>query len=299
MTEIDPNTADQPAQELADGQVTRRVTTSTPKRQRYVMQLAYDGWAFHGFQRQNPPDQPPLRTVQGELEATLKSVLRQPIKTIGASRTDARVHAEGQLVQFDAETRIPDERLALAINNRLPMDMEIRRLYVVADNFDVIGGVTSKQYRYRLYNAIQRPLAIRHMVFHCWETLDLARMQQAAEKMVGEYDVAGFAAAGHGRTSTVRSIHRCEVIANAPEVNVIIEGSGFLWNQVRIMVGTLVEIGRGQMPIERVDRIRQTADRREAGPTLPPEGLSLQWIHHQGLAEATQSQWVASEKDPA
>lgn len=244
------------------------------------MTLAYDGWAFHGFQRQNPPDRPPLRTVQGELEATLRSVLRQPVKTVGASRTDARVHAAGQLVQFDAATRIPTNRIGLAINNQLPGDMEIRHLDEVAPNFDVIGGVESKQYRYRIFNASQRPLAMRHMVFHCWERLDLALMQAGAQKLVGEHDFGGFAAAGHGRTSTVRTVHRCAVSADDPEVQLVIEGNGFLWNQVRIMAGTLVEIGRGQMSIEQIDRILETADRREAGPTLPPEGLSLEWIRH-------------------
>jgi len=256
-----------------------------PRVRRYLLTLAYDGWAFHGFQRQNPPDGPPLRTVQGELEATLRSVLRQPIKTIGASRTDARVHAAGQLVQFDAATRIPPERLDLAINHRLPADMEIRRLDVVADNFDVIGGVESKQYRYRIYNAQPRPLAIRHMVYHCWDELDLRAMQEAARRMVGERDFAGFAAAGHGRRSTVRTVHRCEVIDHAPDVQIITEGSGFLWNQVRIMAGTLVEVGLGRMTLAQVDRIFEMGDRREAGPTLPPEGLSLQWIRHRELAD--------------
>jgi len=254
---------------------------------RYLITLAYDGSAFHGFQRQNPPDQPPLRTVQGELEATLFNVLRQPVKTIGASRTDARVHAAGQLVQFDATTRIPLERLGMVINNRLPADMEIRALQIVADNFDVIGGVKSKQYRYRLLNAEHRPLAIRHMVYHCRHELDAALMHEAAQRMVGEHDFAGFAATGHGRSHTIRTIHRCEVVANGPEIEIMVEGSGFLWNQVRIMAGTLVEIGRGHMLIGQIDRILETCDRREAGPTLPAEGLSLEWIRHRELSDET------------
>jgi tRNA pseudouridine38-40 synthase len=254
-----------------------------PSPKRYLITLAYDGYAFHGFQRQNPPDQPPLRTVQGELEATLKSLLRQPIKTIGASRTDARVHAAGQLVQFDATTRIPADRLGMAINNRLPEDMEIRDLRKVPRNFDVIGGVESKQYRYRIFHAPHRPLAIRHMVYHCWTTLDLDRMNEAASKLVGEHDFAGFAAAGHGRASTVRTIHRCEVIGQTPDIQIVVEGDGFLWNQVRIIAGTLVEIGRGHLSVEQVDTILATADRRQAGPTLPPEGLTLEWIRHRDL----------------
>jgi tRNA pseudouridine38-40 synthase len=251
-----------------------------PARQRFLLTLAYDGHAFHGWQRQLPPDRPPLRTVQGELEATLKTVLKQPIRTLGASRTDARVHATGQRVQFDATTRIPPERLGKAINDRLPDDMELRQLQVVPDNFDVIGGVVSKQYRYRIFNADHRPLAIRHMVYHCWYDLDVERMKAAAQRLVGTYDVAGFAAAGHGRQNTARTIHRLEVIPNAPEIQLFFEGSGFLWHQVRIMAGTLVEVGRGKFAIEHMDRIRETADRREAGPTLPPEGLSLEWIQY-------------------
>jgi tRNA pseudouridine38-40 synthase len=280
--------------DVPDGEVSRRVTNMPPSTRRYLIKLAYDGWAFHGFQRQNPPGKPPLRTVQGELEATLFNVLRQPVKTIGASRTDARVHAAGQLVQFDAKTKIPPDRLGMVINNRLPDDMELRALHVVADNFDVIGGVESKQYRYRIFDAECRPLAIRHMVFHCTHTLDANLMHQAAQKMVGEHDFGGFAATGHGRQSTIRTVHRCEVFENRPELQVIVEGSGFLWNQVRIMVGTLIEIGRGQMPIEQIDRIFDTADRREAGPTLPPEGLSLEWIRHRGLENEVETRSAQS-----
>ncbi|MFA9479629.1 tRNA pseudouridine(38-40) synthase TruA [Phycisphaerales bacterium AB-hyl4] len=251
--------------------------------QRYKLTIAYDGTNFHGWQKQHPPGvDVPLRTVQQVVEDTLREVLHQPIRLMGASRTDAGVHARGQVAQFDAACPIPLERMALAFNSRLPADVDVRSCEVVPATFDCIGDCTSKQYRYRIWNSAGRPLERRHFVWHCWTPLDLDRMNDAARRLVGMHDVAGFAAAKHGRLSTVRTIHACEVVrdcaADSPEVHVVISGDGFLYNMVRIVAGTLVEVGRGLFEPERIDEILRKADRRLAGPTLPPEGLWLEWI---------------------
>ena len=168
-------------------------------RQRYHLTVAYDGSAFHGWQKQEPAGKPPLRTVQGELENALVRVLRQPRESIGllgASRTDAGVHAMGQSCHFDASTRIPLERLCLAINSRLQDDIEARHVEPVADTFDAIRGVVDKQYRYRIWNAVDRPLGVRHLVHHEWDAMDVALMNDAAARLVGTHDVEGFSAAG-------------------------------------------------------------------------------------------------------
>ena len=272
---------------------------------RYKLTVAYDGSGFHGWQKQEPPSGEPLRTVQGELENALVQVFRQPrqaIRLVGASRTDTGVHALGQAAQCDAATPIPVERLHLAINARLPGDIEVRSAEVTDPDFDVIGDVESKQYRYRIFNAPQRPLGLRHIVHHGWESMDPSRMQAAAERLVGEHDLAGFAAAGHGRSSTVRTIHACRVEehpldpttrdpsaegdrCSGRELHVVIAGSGFLYHTVRIIAGTLVEVGRGRFDPTVIDEVFESGDRRLAGPTLPPQGLCLEWVRHK--ADAT------------
>ncbi len=250
---------------------------------RYKLLIAYDGSAFHGWQKQEPPDAPPLRTVQGVVHDTIVRVLRQPISLIGASRTDAGVHARGQVAHFDADSPVPLERMALAINSRLPDDVEIRSVEEVSPDFDAIQHAVTKQYTYTIHNSDHRPLALRHIVYHCWYDLDVDRMNAAAARLVGEHDFEGFSAAGHGRESTVRTIHRCDVSRSGEQVIITVEGSGFLWNMVRIIAGTLVEVGRGLFEHERIDEILETTDRQKAGPTLPPNGLCLEWIKHRNL----------------
>ena len=269
-----------------------------PETRRYKLTVAYDGSGFHGWQKQQPKDQPWPRTVQGELEKTLMQVLRQPsaeIDLLGASRTDTGVHAIGQVCHFSSNTAIPLERLCLAINSRLPKDIEARHVEVVHESFDAIRDATDKQYRYRLLNAPHRPLGIRHLVYHEPAALDHAAMRDAAQRLVGTHDVEGFASAAHGRLTTVRTVHACDVEAHplpggyaiddkaGRELHIVISGSGFLYNMVRIVAGTLVEVGLGRMPAERVDEILATKNRRLAGPTLPPTGLCLEWVKYEGV----------------
>lgn len=282
---------------------------------RYKLTVAYDGSAFHGWQRQQPRDQPWPRTVEGELEQALMRVLRQPpevIGLLGASRTDTGVHAIGQVCHFSSDTTIPLDRLCKAINSRLPPDIDARAVEVVHDDFDAIRDATDKQYRYRVLNAPFRPLGIRHMVYHEWADMDIEPMRDAARRLIGTHDVEGFAAAAHGRTTTVRTIHDCRVeehplpggyiadtsggeptgtevpephFGRGRELHIVISGNGFLYNMVRIVAGTLVEIGMGKMPPERVDEVLATKNRRLAGQTLPPTGLCLEWIRYGGMTK--------------
>jgi tRNA pseudouridine38-40 synthase len=257
--------------------------------QRYKLTIAYDGSGFHGWQKQEPPPpQAPLRTVAGEVESTLQRVLQQPITLVGASRTDAGVHARGQVAHFDAATPIPLERLAQAINSRLARDIEIVSAELAAPTFDAISDAKCKQYRYRLFNAPCRPLEKRNHVFHCWIDLDVGAMDAAAQHLVGEYDFASLAAVAHGRATTVRTIFACHVTrdtlsgptSGGDEVHIVVQGSGFLYNMVRIIAGTLVEVGRGHWPPEHMKEILAACDRAAAGPTLPPQGLWLEWVKY-------------------
>jgi len=249
---------------------------------RVRLTVAYDGTAFHGWQEQNPPDGPPLRTVQRTLRQAIQQVVREPIQVVGASRTDTGVHAAGQSACFDTSCPIPVENLPRAITGRLPPDVEARHAEQVGDDFDVIGDVTRKQYRFVIWNTPRRPLARRHTVFHFHDVLDEHAMADAAARLVGEHDFAAFTNAGHGRETTVREIFACGVsrAVDQPEVTITVSGSGFLYNMVRILAGCLVEVGRGHWSPDHIDTLLREGDRQRSGPTLPPQGLCLQWVRY-------------------
>lgn len=250
---------------------------------RYKLTIAYQGTEFHGWQRQEPSDAPPLRTVQGVVQQAVSELLRQPVDVVGASRTDAGVHAIGQVAAFTADVRVPLERLPLAINDRLPRDVQVVRAEQVHEGFNPIGGARSKCYRYTVEHASHphhpRPLFDRDLVFATPYQLDVARMQDAAQRLVGTYDCVSFAQINHGRATTVRTVLDCIVRAPSPRrAEIEISATGFLYNMVRIVAGTLVEVGRGRIEAADIPRIIDARDRRMAGPTLPPHGLCLRWI---------------------
>jgi tRNA pseudouridine38-40 synthase len=239
--------------------------------------IAYDGTDFHGWQRQ-----PDVRTVQEELENVARRVIRQHVDIVGASRTDAGVHAQGQVAHVHTTTEIPAENLRRAIAHRLPGDMTVVHLADVPLEFHATLHALGKLYRYRIHNDARRPVewhAARH-AWHIWWPLDVPRMQAAADLLVGEHDFAAFASAGCTRTTTVRTLHRIHVRRHYNSILVDVEGTGFLYNQVRNMVGTLVEVGRGHWPPEHVADVLASRDRRQAGPTAAAHGLCLQWIKY-------------------
>lgn len=288
---------------------------------RYKLTIAYDGTDFCGWQKQLPPDEtapPPatgedrarteLRTVQGVLERAVREAVREPVIVTGASRTDSGVHAWGQCASFlstpDADKGVgwPAERglgtLVRAINGKLPRDVLVRDAEVVPDDFDPISGAREKEYTYTFAVGHDRPLWDRRFVFHTWHELDAGRMAAAAAHLVGEHDFASFAQINHGRRTTVRRIFGCSVEDLTPgdartdpahalfpgefrRIRVRVSGSGFLYNMVRILAGTLMEVGRGKVEPNRLPEIIESKDRRaNPGPTLPPQGLRLEWIRY-------------------
>lgn len=268
---------------------------------RFRMTIAYDGSAFHGWQKQDRPTagggREPLRTVQGAVEDAVRSVVRQAVQVQGASRTDAGVHAIAQTAAFtvsdpggderaDREPvwrRLTADRLRLAINSRLPTDVALTALAPTHDGFDPIGDCEEKGYRYTLHVGLDRPIFDRAFVHHVRTELDAERMARAAAGFVGEHDFAAFAAAGHGRLTTVRRVTACAVRRAGPtRVEIDVAGQGFLHHMVRIMAGTLVEVGRGRLTPDAVVRALASGDRRDAGPTLPACGLCLMWMRYRG-----------------
>ena len=269
---------------------------------RFKLTIAYDGTDFHGWQKQEPPDAEPLRTVQGVVEQAVRDTVRQRVEVVGASRTDAGVHALGQVAAFTADTNISITKLPRAISARLPNDVQIRAAEIVSDDFDPIRDCVQKMYRFSIAHGGERvepanqssivnhqssivrhppPLFDRDFVYYTYHGLDPARMNEAARLLIGEHDFASFAQVSHGRESTVRTIFDCSVTATSDDrCHIDIIGDGFLYNMVRIIAGTLVEVGRGKWAPERVQEILESRDRRAAGPTLPPNGLCLHWIEY-------------------
>jgi tRNA pseudouridine38-40 synthase len=287
---------------------------------RYRLILAYDGTDFCGWQKQEPvvggpearpalidPDQTgvpdgrvALRTVQHAVEQTVRRVVREPLVLVGASRTDAGVHAWGQAAAFtsrpepDRGVGWPAERgcdtLVRALNSRLPEDIIVRAVDVVRDDFDPISDAVEKEYAYTIRCADDRPLWDRRRVWALRHALDAGAMHEAARHLVGTHDFASFTSINQERASTVRTIFACAVTAGAseldaaPRVVVRIRGDGFLYNMVRIVVGTLVQVGLGRQRPEWVREVLEARERTRAGNTAPPEGLCLEWVRYDDAA---------------
>lgn len=239
--------------------------------------IAYDGTEFHGWQRQ-----PDMRTVQACIEQAARRVVRHQVDVIGAGRTDAGVHAAGQVANWITTSDIPVSNLFRAIGGRIPKDITLVDAREVPLNFHATRCATEKLYRYTIHNAPGRPVERmrQRYVYHFWQPLDAERMQEAARAFVGEQDFAAMASKGDERESTVRTVYSCNIYRHYDEVRVDVRGRGFLYNQVRNMVGTLVEVGRGHWEPDRVAAILASKDRREAGPTAPARGLCLQWVRY-------------------
>lgn len=256
--------------------------------QRYKLTIAYRGTNYHGWQMQPPNelwkgDVPPegqgIPTIQETVMRALGSVVGHPVNLVGSSRTDSGVHAKAQLAHFDTDqVQIPPRGLREATNARLPGDILIKTLVPVPDSFDAITCTASKRYQYVIWNAADRPNFFPDLVWHRWHPLNAEAMREAAQVLVGEHDFASFARPGHGRENTIRTIFHCDVHCRLPKLIIGIEGSGFLWNMVRIIIGTLVEVGMGRYTPEDVRRMLEARDREAAGPTAPPQGLYLQWV---------------------
>lgn len=253
---------------------------------RYRLTVRYDGSEFHGWQKQEPPEGEPLRTAQGVLESAVARAVRQPIVLTGASRTDSGVHALGQVAAFNAETTIPVDRLHHAINRHLPEDMAVVEAREVDREFDPITMAVRKAYQYTIHNVSVRPVFDRRQVYHCWHPLDAAAMHHAAQHLVGEHDFESFANTHHGRNSTVRTVFSCDVRREAERIVIEVCGSGFLYHMVRIIAGTLVEVGRGSMNPNDLPTILAARNREHAGPTLDASGLRLMWIRYPGDDES-------------
>jgi tRNA pseudouridine38-40 synthase len=238
----------------------------------FRLTLEFDGAEFEGWQIQ-PAGR---RTVQGELEIALARVTRERVRTVGSSRTDSGVHAEGLVASVRLETALEPERLQRALNAALPEDVAVRAIAVAPDDFDARRHATGKLYRYSLWNAPERAPLLRRRALCLLRPLDLATIRVAAAQLVGSHDFASFQAAGSQVTTTVRTLRRLEVTgAPGAGVDLWFEGDGFLRHMVRNLAGTLIEVGSGRRDPEGMTALLAARDRSRAGPTAPAHALTL------------------------
>ncbi len=240
----------------------------------FKLTLAYDGTDFSGWQAQ-----PGQRTVQGALERAWREITGETIRVTAASRTDAGVHALGQVVGVHSESRLSAAELFGGINAKLPLDVVLMHIEVAPPEFHATHDARRKRYRYQIHNDRRRPLFERGRVWHVPQPLDAEAMHRAGQSLVGEHDFASFQSTGSERESTVRTLFAVEVTREAGKqaagVRIEVEGDGFLYNMVRIIAGTLVEVGVGKRDEHSLGAVLAACDRRSAGKTAPPQGLLL------------------------
>lgn len=240
------------------------------KVKRVMLTVAYDGTNYCGWQIQ-----PNGATIEGELNRCLSELLGEEIKVIGASRTDSGVHALGNIAVFDTSARMPAEKFAYALNQRLPEDIRIQQACQVPKDFHPRHCDSRKTYEYRIYNA-EFPMPVKRLYsYFTYVPLDETRMREAASYLVGEHDFKSFCATSAVVETTVRTVYAVDVCREGKEIVIRITGNGFLYNMVRIIAGTLIEVGRGNMEPEQIKEILEKCDRSAAGPTAPACGLLL------------------------
>ncbi|WP_312084966.1 tRNA pseudouridine(38-40) synthase TruA [Exiguobacterium sp.] len=230
--------------------------------------IQYDGTGYAGYQVQ-----PNGLTIQEVIETTLARMHKHPVKIIGSGRTDARVHAYGQVIHFDTELAIPPENVVKALNTLLPADIRVRSCEEVESTFEARYDVVGKEYRYfvrREENAFRRNLSV-----HVPYPIDLERIRQGMAHLIGTHDFSSFCVAKTETDNRVRTIYEAELMAVDDELVFRFQGSGFLYNQIRIMVGTLLDVGRGRFAPEDIKKMLLAKDRNVAGVTAPPHGLYL------------------------
>lgn len=238
--------------------------------------ISYDGTNYCGWQIQINGI-----TIEEIINRELSSLLGEEIAVIGASRTDSGVHAMGNVAVFDTETKIPAEKISFALNQRLPDDIRIQKSEEVPEDFHPRYCDSTKTYEYKILNRRFPDPMLRLYTHFVYMPLDVELMRKAAEYLVGEHDFASFCSAGSQVKTTVRTVYTLDIKEENDVISIRISGNGFLYNMVRIIVGTLMKVGLGVYPPEHVKEILEAKDRYAAGPKAPARGLTLIGIEYQ------------------
>ncbi|MBR6403004.1 MAG: tRNA pseudouridine(38-40) synthase TruA [Eubacterium sp.] len=271
---------------------------------RILLRVAYDGTSYSGWQCQDN-----ARTIEGALNEALSQLTGEEIRVIGASRTDAGVHSHGNVCVFDTETRIPPDKICYAVNNSLQDDIRVIESREVDADFHPRHCDSVKTYEYKIWND-RFPSPVYRLYSHfTYRILDLAKMKAAALKLEGEHDFGAFCSSGSQVETTVRTVYKIDIIVDTYKdgqitdsysvsdngdgqkmtskygqmIRIRVTGSGFLYNMVRIIAGTLIDIGNGLMDISDIDKCLESHDRADAGPTAPANGLTMIGIEYKKI----------------
>lgn len=241
----------------------------------YMLVIEYDGTAYHGFQIQDRHI-----TIQGRLETAITKLAKRPVGICGSGRTDAGVHALNQVVNFHSDLTVPVNRIPIAVNSLLPHDIRVKRAQIVSDDFHARFSAKAKTY---VYHIDQTPVDSVFRRNYCWwikNKLNWDAIIKASKYLLGTHDFAAFAASGSNVKTTVRSMYELEIVVDDQVSQLRFTADGFLYNMVRNMVGTLVEVGLGRCSVEQLQVILAARDRRLAGPTAPAKGLFLEHVFY-------------------
>lgn len=242
---------------------------------RIAFVVSYDGTNYAGFQIQ-----PQLPTIQGELERALSTISQSSVNIVGSGRTDAGVHAFGQVIHFDTSLTIPLDRWPFAIKNFLPEDIVVRQAYEVPDRFHARYDAIGKVYRYELDRGKVPNVFYRRYRFHYPHPLNMNEIRKAIPHLMGTHDFSAFSASGSSVEDRIRTIYDIQLEEREERLTFTFYGNGFLYNMVRILVGTLLEVGNGKIPADRIPEIVESRDRKQAGVTVPPQGLTLMRVEY-------------------
>lgn len=233
--------------------------------------LAYDGSRYRGWQRLGNSDQ----TIQGKLETVLSRMLETSVEVHGSGRTDAGVHAEGQVANFHADTDMTPQEIQSYLRRYLPEDIGILDVTEAAPRFHSRLNASRKTYRYRIWNTNIPCVFNRKYVWILSDSLSIEDMKDAAKYLIGTHDFLAFCSNKHFKKSSVRTIYDISIVQVGKELQISVTADGFLYNMVRIIVGTLVEVGRGERSVRDIPAILESRVRENAGMTVPPQGLCL------------------------
>lgn len=235
-----------------------------------LLTIEYDGKDFNGWQKQ-----PNKLNIQGEIERTIEEITGEKVDLIASGRTDAGVHALAQMANFKTNSKLPVEKYPIALNTKLKKSIRIQKAEEVEENFHSRYHCKQKTYRYIINNSSQGSSIYRNLEYFIPNKLDVEKMQEAVKYFEGEHDFKAFKASGTSSKSSVRTIYKAKVEKQGERIIIELTGNGFLYNMVRIIAGTLVEVGLGKIKPEEISEIIEKKERANAGKTLPPQGLYL------------------------
>ncbi|KAF1304962.1 MULTISPECIES: tRNA pseudouridine(38-40) synthase TruA [Enterococcus] len=238
--------------------------------------MEYDGKRYLGWQRLGDSE----KTIQGKIENVLTQMTGEKIEIIGSGRTDAGTHARGQVANFKSATTMTEAEMLDFLNRYLPRDIVVKKVEEASERFHARYNASGKQYSYYVWNSPIPSAFERNYSFHVPQKLAINKMKEACEKLVGTHDFIGFSALKKTKKSTIRTIRQISIQQEGGLLHFTFEGDGFLHKMVRILAGTLIEIGAGNMDIEAIDEVFETKIRKNAGETVPAQGLFLDEVFY-------------------